>query len=110
MGHGRIWAGCVFKSGGLAIATIAATNIAATSVRILATATVPSPAKFTCGREAVKFTCDREAVKFTCDREAVKFTCDREAVNQQGTPISIIESPRMFNTSTRSRSLHGDNG
>src|SRR5258708_31705634 len=31
-------------------------------------------------------------------------------VTQHSTPMSIMESPRMFNTSTRSKSVHGDHG
>src|SRR6266550_1221399 len=31
-------------------------------------------------------------------------------VAQHNTPISIMDSPRIFRTSTRSRSVHGDHG
>src|SRR6267143_1782113 len=33
-----------------------------------------------------------------------------EAVAQHSTPVDIIDNPEMFNTSTRSKSVHGELG
>src|SRR5712692_10001576 len=96
MGQGRNFGRCVVQRGGVAMATITAAK------------TPPKIPKFREYRTAKVCACRGAAC---CAPVEVAFTVTSlRDVSQHSTPMSIIESPRMFRTSTRRRSVHGDQG